>query len=99
MGIGKACELAGTPRAKMNNYMQGLRSSIGYVSMKIKYIEKQARMFPSLIGLPGEKSSEQEVAGAWEMEETESYAPILNPIEPLLTHQSMGGKVGKKAPN
>ena len=81
MGIGKACELAGTPRAKMNNYMQGLRSSIGYVSMKIKYIEKQARMFPSLIGLPGEKSSEQEVAGAWEMEETESHAPILNPIE------------------
>ena len=65
----------------MNNYMQGLRSSIGYVSMKIKYIEKQARMFPSLIGLPGEKSSEQEVAGAWEMEETESHAPILNPIE------------------
>ena len=26
-------------------------------------------------------SSEKEVAGAWQMEETESHAPILNPIE------------------
>ena len=83
MGIGKACELAGTPRTKMNSYMQGLRSSIGYVSMKIKYIEKQAKMFPSLIGLPGERSSEQEVAGAWSMDESEqpSHSIILNPIE------------------
>ena len=83
MGLGKACELAGTPRAKMNTYMQGLRRSIGYVSMKIKYIEKQAQMFPSLIGLPGERSSEQEVAGVWCMDESEQpgFAPILNPIE------------------
>ena len=83
MGIGKACELAGTPRAKMTSYMQGLRSSVGYISMKIKYIEKQAKMFPSLIGLPGERSSEQEVDGAWAMNEDESIktAEILNPIE------------------
>ena len=43
----------------MENYMQSHRSKIGYVSMKIKYIEKQA-----FIGLQGEKSAEQVVAGA-----------------------------------
>ena len=40
-------------------------------------------MFPSLIGLPGEKSSEQEIEGAWAMNEDETTrtAAILNPIE------------------
>ena len=69
MGIGKACEAGGTPRGRMNIYMQSLRTKIGYVSMKIKHIEQQSQMFPSLIGLPGEKSSEQELEGAWSMEE------------------------------
>ena len=51
--------------------------------MKIKHIERQAKMFPSLIGLPGEKSSEQEIEGAWAMNEDDSKqtAIILNPIE------------------
>ena len=67
----------------MTNYMQGLRSNLGYISMKIRHIEKQARMFPSLIGLPGEKSSEQEIEGAWAMDEdtVRQTAEILNPIE------------------
>ena len=83
MGMGRACKMAGTPRAKMTDYMQGLRSNLGYISMKIRHIEKQARMFPSLIGLPGEKSSEQEIEGAWAMEEDapKLTAEILNPIE------------------
>jgi hypothetical protein len=40
-------------------------------------------MFPSLIGLPGERSSEQEIEGAWAMNENDSKqtAIILNPIE------------------
>ena len=83
MGIGKACEAGGTPRGRMNIYMQSLRTNVGYVSMKIKHIEQQAQMFPSLIGLPGEKSSEQELEGAWSMEEggDRKMAEILNPIE------------------
>lgn len=83
MGIGKACQMGGTPRAKMNNYMQSLKNKVGYVSMKIKYIEQQAKMFPSLLGFPGEKSSEQELEGAWSMEEGENgkMTAILNPIE------------------
>ena len=80
MGIGKVCQKTGTPRAKMNTYMQSLRSHVGYASLKIKYIENQAKMFPSLIGLPGEKSSEDEVDGVWSMKEDDSSI-LLNPIE------------------
>ena len=80
MGIGKVCQKTCTPRAKMNTYMQSLRSHVGYVSLKIKYIENQAKMFPSLIGLPGEKSSEDEVDGVWSMKEDDSSI-LLNPIE------------------
>ena len=83
MGIGKACHKLGTPRGKMNDYMQSLRDKVGYVSMKIKHAEKQARMFPSMIGLPGEKSSEQELQNLWSMEEGEQkdFTPILTPVE------------------
>ena len=86
MGIGKACHMLGTQRAKMNIYMQSLRDKVGYVSMKIKYGERQAQMFPSMIGFPGEKSSEQELQGLWSMEEGEvteegGFTTILTPIE------------------
>ena len=86
MGVGKACQQLGVVRGKMNIYMQSLRDTVGYVSMKIKHAERQAQMFPSMIGLPGEKSSEQELKNLWNMEEGEHgeqamYAPILNPIE------------------
>ena len=83
MGIGKACQKLGTPRGKMNDYMQSLRDKVGYVSMKIKHAEKQARMFPSMIGLLGEKSSEQELQSLWTMEEGEQkdFIPILTPVE------------------
>ena len=50
MGAGKACEKTGTPRAKMNTYMEMLRKKVGYVSLKIKHTERQAKMFPSLLG-------------------------------------------------
>ena len=70
----------------MNVYMQSLRDKVGYVSMKIKHAEKQAQMFPSLIGLPGEKSSEQELNTLWNMEEGElaevgGFTTILTPVE------------------
>ena len=83
MGIGKICEQMGTPRERMTTYMQALRSNIGYVSLKIQHIEKQAQMFPSLIGIPGEKSSEQEVEGAWAMREDGNNlnTDVSNPTE------------------
>ena len=59
--------------------MKSLRSYSGYVSLKIKHIEKQAHIFPSLIGLQGEKSSEQEVDGAQATREDDSgTCEILN---------------------
>ena len=86
MGIGKACHRMGTQREKMNIYMQSLRDKAGYVSMKIKHAEKQAHMFPSLLGFPGEKSSEQELNNLWNMEEGElagegGFTTILTPVE------------------
>ena len=72
LGVGKACERSGTPKAKMKEYMENLRKKTGYVSLKIKYAEKQARMFPSLLGLPGEIASEQEVGNLWSMEDKEN---------------------------
>ena len=47
---GKACNLLKTPRAKMAQYMQSLREKIGYVSLKTRFLELQAKNFPSLQG-------------------------------------------------
>ena len=70
-----------TPRAKMTTYMQSLSDKIGYVSMK--YTESQAKMFPSMLGLPGEMSSEKELEGVWQMNENTEVGEftILTPIE------------------
>ena len=56
---------------------------VGYVSLKIRHAEKQAQMFPSLHGLPGGKSSEQEVQSLWSMVEgeVEEDTVMLTPIE------------------
>ena len=71
MGNGKSCEKSGTRRAKMGEYMENLKKKVGYTSLKIKHAERHAMMFPSLIGFPDEKSSEQEVLGLLSMEEGE----------------------------
>ena len=83
MGNGKACDRSGTRRAKMGEYMESLKKKIGYTSLKIKHAERQAMMFPSLLGFPGERSSEQEVKSLWSMEEGESGEEVvmLTPIE------------------
>ena len=81
MGNGKACERTGTGRARMNEYMESLKKKIGYTSLKIKHAENQARMFPSLLGIPGEKSSEQEVEKVWAMDEKEDEYIMVSPIE------------------
>ena len=83
MGNGKACDRSGTKRAKMKEYMESLKKKVGYISLKIKHAEKQALMFPSLLGVPGEKSSEQEVEKLWDMEEgdTGEEVEFLTPIE------------------
>ena len=74
-GNGKACFLMETPRAKMLNYMQSLKSQVGYVSLKSKYVEQQARSFPSLPGFDSDIISNME-----ENNDLEDLVPI-NPIE------------------
>ena len=54
---GKACSLMNTPRAKMFQYMESLRQQVGYVSLKIKHLEQQAKNFPSLPGFDNEEKS------------------------------------------
>ena len=83
MGNGKACDRSGTKRAKMKEYMESLKKKVGYTSLKIKHAEKQALMFPSLLGVPGEKSSEQEVEKLWDMDEEDTGEEVefLTPIE------------------
>ena len=49
-GNGKLCDQMKTPRAKMFTYMQSLRAKVGYVSLKTRYNEIQAKNFPSLFG-------------------------------------------------
>ena len=78
--------------------MQSLRDKLGYVSMKIKYNERQTQMFPSMLGLPGEMSSEQELKGVWQMNENLDTAdhPILTPIEEkdkIITEQNSKLKI------
>ena len=65
----------GTPRAKMYQYMEGLKSQVGYVSLKTKYVEQQARNFPSLPGFDTDiRSNMDEDLG-------EDNLVPMNPIE------------------
>ena len=74
-GNGKACNLMNTPRAKMYQYMEGLKNQVGYVSLKTKYVEQQARNFPSLPGFDTDIRNNMD-----EYLEDEGLVPI-NPIE------------------
>ena len=42
-GNGKACAAIGTPRAKMNVYMQALKVETGYESLKTKYLRQVSK--------------------------------------------------------
>ena len=45
---GKLCQSMGTVRAKMSVYMESLKLQDGYVPMKTRYLEIQAKNYPSL---------------------------------------------------
>ena len=59
-GNGKACKLLETPRGKMLSYMQNLRTEVGYVSLKNKYLEHMAANFPSLPGFDSETPNQMD---------------------------------------
>ena len=75
-------------RAKMSHYMQALRATTGYESLKVKYMRQLAKNFPNLQGEP-----QFDTTQAFDMdtargdmdseEETEISMPIL-PINPIV---------------
>ena len=75
-GNGKNCEAAETPRGQMKEYMQKLRTSCGYASLKVMNAESQARLYPSPY------NSEPGFEGMVEEAEKEEDEPIVlqNPI-------------------
>ena len=76
-GNGRACNTMGTPRAKMLNYMLSLKAQLGYVSLKTKHMERQARHFPSLPGFDTDISSSMDENG----DEESLDIVAINPIE------------------
>ena len=64
--------------------MDQVKRNIGYSALKIKYTEKQARLFPSLLGFQGEFASEQDLGSLLSVEEStgnEDPLLMLNPME------------------
>ena len=51
-GNGRACLKTGQERAKMSLYMKALKTSIGYESLKIKYMRQLSKNFPGVHGEP-----------------------------------------------
>ena len=81
-GNGKMCEDLKTVRGKMSHYMQSLRMTVGYVSLKIRYFEQQSKNFPPL-----NKAASANVEGYADMDRDqgldENHTDVLplNPIE------------------
>ena len=47
-GNGKACQLLNTPRGKIAEYMQYLKTSHNYLSLKMKFKQRMEQEFPAL---------------------------------------------------
>ena len=75
-GNGKACNMMRTPRAKMAQYMQSLRTHFGYIPLKTRYLEMQAKNYPSLPGFDVDITSNME-----ENEADFEGIVAVNPIE------------------
>ena len=58
-GNGRACFRITGSRVKMSTYMETLKSSTGYESLKAKYMRQLARTYPKLQGEPGVLDSTQ----------------------------------------
>ena len=76
-GNGKLCFEMKTPRTKMSIYMESLRHKVGYISLKMKHNEYQARNFPSLQGSSKPSYNMEENT---DMLEEDDILP-MNPIE------------------
>ena len=83
-GNGKVCDSMKTPRAKMSVYMESVRLQDNYVSLKTKYLEQQARSFPSLSRnkTGGEENDKSESIDNQDRElQEESEVLPISPVE------------------
>ena len=60
----------------MYHYMESLKAQAGYVSLKTKFMEKQARNFPALPGFDTDIRSNMEENGESEFQEIVPSNPI-----------------------
>ena len=51
-GNGRMCAKSGMERGKMSTYMEALKTTTGYETLKVKYMRQLARNYPNLQGEP-----------------------------------------------
>ena len=86
-GNGKACSKTDQVRAKMSSYMQALKTTTGYETLKVKYMRQLSKNYPGLQGEPDLNTTLAEgMDAAWDVdndEEREVTMGIL-PINPIV---------------
>ena len=95
-GNGKVCNSMNTPRAKMSVYMESVRIQDNYVSLKTKYLEQQARSFPSL---SKDKPDEDHVNQSDQIDNQDrdlQEDPDVLPISPLEEKDALITEMKKK---
>ena len=88
-GNGRACVKANGERAKMSNYMEALKATTGYESLKSKYMRQLAKTYPSLQGEPQQfnitLSEDMEDAEQVDSENDEKEVTLgILPINPIV---------------
>ena len=85
-GNGRVCAKTDMEKAKMSQYMQALKATTGYESLKTKYMRQLAKSFPNRQGEPEFDTTQiidMDRDIDLDSEETEVTLPIL-PINPIV---------------
>ena len=86
-GNGRACFAATGTRAKMSTYLQALKTTTGYESLKTKYMRQLSRNHPNLQGEPDQLNTTQagDMDRALDDEDEESEVSLaVLPINPIV---------------
>ena len=95
-GNGKICESLGTTRAKMSVYMDCLKLQDGYVSLKSRYLEQQARSFPALGKKPGDLDTKQQANNIDDIDTLDDSDEAILPVSPLEERDAKINNLEKK---
>ena len=84
-GNGKAWAKTDMERAKLSTYMQAIKATTGYESLKVKYMRQLARNFPNLQGEPQFDTTQSgEMDRDLENEEETEVSMSILPINPII---------------